>query len=280
MATLRARLANRAALTLAIPVPLAFAGLSFRAYGEEPPRPVADTAELGLVITAGNADAKSLGFKNKFVATWTKSSLEISAAAIHVEATTRTVDPGTGDISKETNTTASSKMLAARYNQKVSDHFFWFVGAGWDRNRLSGIDKRYTAFGGLGNIWVDRDEMKFRTDYAVSWTKQDDFPKSPFGDDSYAGVRLSSAFLRKLGASTVYTNDLIINESLDETSDFRADMTNAVAVAMSKRLALKVSLQWLYDHQPAALAVSPTGVVLAEADSLDTVFTATLAVNF
>jgi hypothetical protein len=49
---------------------------------------------------------------------------------------------------------------------------------------------------------------------------------------------------------------------------------------MSKKLALKVTLQWLYDNQPAALAISPTGEVLAEADDLDTVFTASLVINF
>lgn len=272
---------------LALVVPLAFAvgGLCPHARAEEPakepPKPITDSAELGLVVTAGNAESKSLGFKNKFVANWgTVSSLEVNAAAVRVESTTKSAD-ASGDIHEDTTTTASSKTLNARYNHKISDRFFWFAGAGWERNVFAGFEKRYTGFGGVGNLWVDRDELKFRTDYAVSWTKETDVVTDPTVDDSYAGVRLSWAFLRKLGASTVYTNDLVINENLDETSDFRADMTNAVAVAMSKRLALKVSLQWLYDHEPAIIGIpSPSGPVPHEADSLDTLFTASLVVNF
>jgi len=246
-----------------------------------PPPPIANSAELGLVMTSGNSESTSYGFKDKFVANWgTKSSLEINAQAVRVESTTRTVDPDTGDVDEDTKTTASSKFILGRYNYKITDHFFWFVGAGWDRNRFSGIDSRYTGFAGVGNIWVDREDLKFRTDYAASWTKQEDFPDNPTADDSFIGLRLSDAFFWKLGASTVFTNDTIVNENLDETSDFRVDMTNAIAVAMNKTLALKVSLQWLYDNEPAALAISPSGEVLAEADDLDSIFTASLVVNF
>ena len=98
--------------------------------------------------------------------------------------------------------------------------------------------------------------------------------------DDYFGVRVSDALAWKISSSTVFTNDTIINENLDETSDFRVDMTNAIGVAMSNHLALKVSLQWLYDNEPAALAISDSGVVLREADDLDTIFTASLVVNF
>ena len=229
---------------------------------------------------SGNSESTSYGFKDKFVANWgTKSSLEINAAAVRVETTTRTVDPDTGEVDEETQTTASNKMILARYNYNVTDRFFWFAGAGWDRNRPSGVDSRYTGFAGVGNIWVNRDDLKFRTDYAASWTKEENFPDNPDVDD-YLGARLSDSLAWKITESTVFTHDTIINENLDETSDFRVDMTNAIAVAMNKRLALKVSLQWLYDNEPAALAISDDGEVLAEADELDSIFTASLVVNF
>lgn len=57
---------------------------------------------------------------------------------------------------------------------------------------------------------------------------------------------------------------------------------------MSKRLALEVSLQLLYDNQPSMAAlplISPDGVateatVLAPLDDLDTLFTVALVVDF
>ena len=35
-----------------------------------------------------------------------------------------------------------------------------------------------------------------------------------------------------------------------DTKDWSSDMTNAVSVSMSKRLSLRVSLVWLYSHEP------------------------------
>jgi len=245
-----------------------------------PPPPVTNSTELSVVVTSGNAESTSYGFKDKFVRNWgTKSNLEINAAAVRVESTIKTVDPDTGDVDEETNTSASNKMILARYNYNVTDHFFWFAGAGWDRNRPSGVDSRYTGFAGVGNFWANRDDFKFRTDYAASWTKEENFPDNPDVDD-YFGVRVSDSLAWKISANTLFTNDTIINENLDETSDFRVDMTNAIGVAMSNHLALKVSLQWLYDNEPAALAISDSGEVLREADDLDTIFTASLVVNF
>jgi hypothetical protein len=66
-------------------------------------------------------------------------------------------------------------------------------------------------------------------------------------------------------------------------------MVNSVAVAMNRRLALKVSLQWLYDNQPSLQLVdlfnppfppgTPAGRAQVELDELDTIFTASLVVN-
>ena len=127
-----------------------------------------------------------------------------------------------------------------------------------------------------------------RTDYAVTYTKQEDVVENPIKDETFGGLRLSSAYFHKFGESTTYTNDLVLDENLDETSDFRADMTNSVAVSMNARLALKVSFQYLYDNEPSFEEVdlfdssgTDTGeTVLTQLDEVDTIFTASLVVNF
>jgi hypothetical protein len=65
-------------------------------------------------------------------------------------------------------------------------------------------------------------------------------------------------------------------------------MVNSIAVAVSKRLALKLSLQWLYDHSPALVSVpleshsgSPAPqTVSVELKSFDTIFTTSVVVHF
>jgi putative salt-induced outer membrane protein YdiY len=251
-----------------------------------------DVAELGLVLTAGNSETSSFSLNNTLARSWEKSAFTLKAGALRVETTTITGASGNTadyDITEREDITAERYFLNGRFDRKISPKFFWYAGAGWDRNIPAGIKSRYTATGGVGNIWVDKETMKFRTDYAATYTDQTDAYENPTSDFDYSffGLRFSWEYLHKFGENTTYGNDLILDENLDETSDFRADMTNWLAVSMSKRLALKVSLQTMYDGEPSerefTLPDPDTGEdvpVYVPVDDFDTIFTAALVVNF
>ena len=264
-----------------------------------------DNAELGYVVTSGNSESSTLGLKNTLVYDWQNARFETKLGAVRVEsapaasfATPDGTDFKLGETDKEL--TAESYFLNGRYDKNITEHFFWFGGAGWDRNTFAGTQNRYTAFGGVGNIWFDTDRKKWRTDYAATFTKEDDVIEPPDFDDTFLGVRLSSNFLYKWSESGSYGNDTIVDENVDDTSDLRVNMTNWVAVNMSTHLALKVSLQWLYDHQPALIQadafsadpdaggvpvdVNGDGIVpdkvAVEADNLDSIFTTALVIRY
>jgi len=259
-----------------------------------------DTAELGYVMTSGNSDSSTLGLKNTLVYDWEEARFEMKLGAIRVESTpVPFFAVGTAtDFTREENDselTAESYFLNGRYDHNITDRFFWFAGAGWDRNTFSGIANRYAAFGGVGNIWFDTETIKWRTDYALTATKQEDVIEQPDLDDTFLGVRLSSTFLYKWSESGSYGNDTILDENVDDTDDWRVNMTNWVAVNLSNHLALKVSLQWLYDNQPALIAANlfdATGApvdadldgvqdqVAVEADELDSIFTTALVIKY
>ena len=262
-----------------------------------------DTAELGYVVTSGNSDSSTLGLKNTLVYDWANARFEMKLGAIKVKsspgfvAVQDTTDPAEFERENlDAETTAESYFLNGRYDRNITDHFFWFGGAGWDRNIFAGIQNRYTAFGGVGNIWFDTDTIKWRTDYAATYTKEEDVIEPDDFDGTFFGLRLSSNFLYKWSETGSYGNDTIVDENLDDTDDWRVNMTNWVAVNMSTHLALKVSLQWLYDHQPAlvtANAVDANGAfvdlngdlvvpdqVPVEADDLDTIFTTALVIKY
>ena len=141
---------------------------------------------------------------------------------------TTTIEPGTEpDVEKY--------FFETRYDRQFTDRFYWHVGAGWDRNEDAGILDRYIGFAGLGNVWSDREE-------------EDPDPEK---DETFTGARLEWEYLNKLGKVAVYQNDFTANVSVEETSDYSLDMTNSVSVDLSKRLAMKVGLQWLYEAEPA-----------------------------
>ncbi len=260
-----------------------------------------DTAEFSFVATGGNSETTTLGLKNTLTRTWEKALFTLNAGAIRAEsditlggvAEGDPNNPGNNERITESETTAESYFLNGHYGREISERFFWYAGAGWDRNRPTGIENRYTALGGVGNLWVESERTTYRTAYAVTYTDQEDVVEDPDKEDSFAGLRITSDWRQKLGERTQYANLLILDENLDETDDLRGDWTNSVAVAINARLALKASLQILYDNLPSLeeldeLVRDPvtgdyvgTGnKILVELDRVDTIFTTSLVANF
>ena len=145
------------------------------------------------------------------------------------------------------------------------------------------------AEAGVGNNWKDEENLKFKTTYGATITKQNDVSPVPGVDDTFGGLRVAWDYLNQFGQSTTYTNVLIVDGNLGETSDWRVDMQNGLGVSISKKLALKVGLQLLYDNEPAfelldLFAQDGTPVAgetrLVPLDELDTIFTVSLVVNF
>ncbi|MDH3786286.1 MAG: hypothetical protein OEV00_13295, partial [Acidobacteriota bacterium] len=89
-----------------------------------------------------------------------------------------------------------------------------------------------------------------------------------------------------------YENIWVVDLNFDESDDWRSKMVNAVSVAMSKRMALRVSVTWFYDNLPALQTVTlfdqdpalpgavAIGTVPFELDETDILVTTSLVVDF
>jgi Protein of unknown function, DUF481 len=268
------------------------------AWTQEPPAPEKklgwqDKAELALVLVAGNSETSTFGFRNLLSRIWTDAELHFEVSGLRTEAATITATPvGTSaddfvlQENSESALTAENYLVRAKYDRALRPRLFAFGTGGWDRNVFAGIENRYNAAGGIGNIWRDTEDFRFRTDYGISVTHQ--IPT--IGSDvTFAGLRLSADLLRKLTPSTTLTHLTITEENLDDTEDFRLDSLTAVAVTMTERLALQVSLKFLFDNVPSFVEADllspitglPVGILVpVQADKLDTLFNVALVVNF
>lgn len=270
---------------LIVPLMVVVAGV---APAEEPEPGFSDEAELSFVLVDGNSESESLGFKNVLDYRWEDALFRLRSGGVRVETTTKTLTaPGPGSVveSESSATTAENYFTNGRFNREVSERFFWYVGTGWERNEFAGIRNRYIGEAGVGNRWFDREELRFETAYAATYTDQEDVVPDPLLDDTYLGVRFSWDYENALSGTTTYGNTLVLDFNLDESDDWRADMTNSLGVSMTESLALKVSLQWLYDDLPAIVLVPRTDDPLApperfERDELDTLLTTSLVVSF
>jgi len=258
-----------------------------RAGAQEPEKIWKDKAELTFVMTGGNSTASTLGFKNTLDHSWSTGSFQLSAGGIRTRTGTVTrTATGTPDNYRitETNderTTAESYFVRGRLDRKLSERAFLSAGAGWDRNTFAGVENRYVFSALGGRSWFDEDTRKLKTDLGLTYTIQDDVVEDPNVDNHFAGVRGSYDYFRSLTGTTDFSSVLVADQSLKETSDFRADWTNSVAVAMSERLALKTSFQVLYDKSPALVAVPLDDTeVLTPLKKVDTLFTVAIVANF
>lgn len=258
-----------------------------RAGAQEPEKSWKDKAELTFVMTGGNSTASTLGFKNTLDRSWSTGSLQLSAGGIRTRTGTVTrTATGTPDNyriteTKDERTTAESYFLRGRLDRKLSERSFLSAGAGWDRNTFAGVENRYVFSAGGGRSWFDEDTRKLKTDLGLTYTIQDDVVEDPNVDNHFAGLRGSYDYFRSLTETTDFSSVLVADQSLKETSDFRADWTNSVAVAMSERLALKTSFQVLYDKSPALVAVPLDDIeVLTPLKKVDTLFTVAIVANF
>ncbi len=251
------------------------------------------TAEFSTVWTGGNAESNTLGLASTVRYVWPRSEARLDAGAIRTRSTlkTRTAVGTVDDFDLEeesaSETTAESYFARGRYDYQVSPRFFLFGGADWLRNTFAGIDSRFLIVLGAGNSWVERERVRFKTDYGFTYAFQEDVVANPFISSSFPGVRFTSGWWWRVTGSTEFTSDLIVDWNLDNTDDVRADLTNALAVAISAMLSLKPSLKLSWRNDPSLTEVPlltaggvPTGqAVLVPLEKLDTFFTIALVVR-
>jgi putative salt-induced outer membrane protein YdiY len=250
-----------------------------------------DKAELSYLMTGGNAVTSTLGIRNSLVRTWANDLIEIQASAVRAHATTssrRAV--GTADefsiVEQRTERlVAENYQLAVQYDRRITDRWAANAGLSWDRNLFTGVESRLVAAAGAGTVWIATAKTKFKTNTNLTYTTRKYVSAAR---SFHIGFQGTWDFERKLTETTTLSGQFVLDESLKDMSDWRGDMVNSLGVAMSKNLALKVSVRLFYANKPARERVpldtengSPTGLtVLHSLQKLDTFVTTSLVVNF
>ena len=241
-----------------------------------------NATDFSLVLTKGNSAARTLGFANRLRHVWHTSRLQVDLTAVRSDTSDDRfflVDPGfvfpvganpddlTFQFVKPTPTPdVANYLVGGRYDRNLTDRFFWNAGASWDRNEDAGILHRYIAFAGVGNIWSNTENREFSTSYGISYTDRDEEEPDPQKDRRFGGARLGWDYLERLGSVTVFESTFTTNINLTDGADYSFNTTNSVGVSMNEHLSLKVSLQFLYENQPAL----ETGLdVVANVDLID-----------
>lgn len=252
-------------------------------------------AELGSLWTGGNQETFTLAADGTLEYVWPVSRFKFEAGGFTTESSTTTttaVGSGQNDfqVFDETVTekTAETFYSRARYERELSEKFYVFGAGDWLRNTFAGIDSRFLFSVGAGNLWLDDGRIRFSTDYAFTYTLEENVVETPDESSNFPGLRLAYDFNWKLTESATFESTLTGDFNLDNTDDIRLDWYNGLPIDISSVLALKPSLRLMWRNDPALEEVplfdapggTQTGTVLTPLKELDTYFNIALVFKF
>ena len=257
----------------------------------EPKRPWSDAAELGIVMTSGNAEGTNFAFSNKFKYTWSNAEVTCDAAAVRTESRTRTIDNplpyGTPVVTDTTQTTAAVYGLAGKYRHNITDRFFWYAGASWFQNFFAGIDDRYIAGGGLGYTVVKSARNTLKLELGADYTREDPLGNPPpvqLETSSFVGLHGFLGYELQVSEKSKLTEDLNLFANLETSDAWRATSVTAFTAGFTNSLALKISYAVAYSNEPPVKVIpanpGPGPDAIYQFEDTDTILTAALVINF
>ena len=272
--------------------------LAAQAQPAPAPRPWSDKASFSWVSVDGNAKSQSLGFANEYKYAWSDGTFVFNAGGVRVNTTTfnrSASGPDLNDVtvleSQTTATTAENYYANLRYDHALTDQFFWFGAAAWDRNVPSGIDSRTAGNAGVGYWWIKEDRAKFRTDLGLGYTRITPVLETPGFEDRFGTWSFGASFEKKFLAASLFTSNLQVTDSLKDSQDYLGVWQNALTVSMNSHLALQVGYNLTYKNKPASVGVDVVqtpvatppvilGQVPVQLKKTDTLLTTSLVITF
>jgi len=249
------------------------------------------SAELSYVLTGGNTSISTFSLGTDFSKKWDKNALTFKTFALRSNNTVKTrTAVGTEtdfDVIEEKvgQLVAENYLLSGQYERRLVKKLLGQAGFSWDRNRFAGIASRFMLTAGVGCPWVETKKTILKTEAALTYTLR------RFMRDetrSFAGFRLLAFFERKFNEKASFSSQIVFDDNLRRTVDWRLDWTNSLSAPISKRLSLKTSLRALYSNYPALQSIplyDPAGIpaglnVLVPLKKLDVFFTNSIVINF
>ena len=235
---------------------------------KEPPKlGWSNSTDLSLVVTAGNSAAQTWGFGDELQHVWKDARFKFETKVIRSDTSDdrfflvapglefpvggAPVSPATSLVEPDPTVDVANYLLRGSYQRNITGGFFWNAGASWDRNDDAGILNRYIVHAGVGHTWVDTEQRRFATSYGISYTDREEEQPDPEKDRRFGGARLGWDYMERFNAGTTFDNKFAANVNLADSSDYSIDTLSALTVSVVSRISLKVSLQWLYENEPA-----------------------------
>ncbi len=244
------------------PTPRSAKAVDTTAFKIDPPGTYAQ-ADLSHVLTSGNSHSSSLGFRASLTHRTRRHSLGLALGGLRASSTPGDrIAVGTPeDFELQTPSavsTAEDYYVRGRHQYKTSDRFYGTTGAGWERNRHSGIENRWVLDVGFGYVLLAREWMTLRSAFGITYTDES-YAASGTAPSAFVGARLGWDLSHAVLANTTLLHTLTLDQSFADAKTRRMDAQLGVQVAMTRTLGLKVNWRVLFNNHPPLTEVPLVG---------------------
>lgn len=191
----------------------------------------------------------SLGFS--FVATTGNSSTQTLGLDFQIK---RKPDPWGLDLganftrAREDGVTTAERYGAhGRAERAFSPRWSAFAGLSGERDTFSGYDLRAIVETGGTYTALTGPVHQLAFDAGVTWTREELVDD---GSDDYAGGLLAVRYAWQLSATSSFGQKVTWYPNFKNSADWRVTSETAVKAAINSKLALKMSYEVRYDHEP------------------------------
>lgn len=256
-------------------------------------------AALGYAATSGNSETEQLSLRVRAKSATRKGEFRIDLGGRQTATTSfnsfaEFSETGELVLVEEPSTSLSDEEYWAKadFRHRVkSGKTFLFGGFHWDRNEPRRIRNRYSGIAGAGRYWLEGDSKRFLSEFGFTINRERSKQAVGFTQaaDEYPGLWVHwDGRWQSAEGGVRYTNQLEVNQNLEDRKDLRAEMTQALEVGINEQWFIELGLDFDYYDDPGVRRVRvkvdgqftndpPLRVPL---DKLDSRFTTSIGVRF
>ena len=148
-------------------------------------------------------------------------------------------------------TTAEAETFSLRATRDLSDRIDVFVGAGYLRNRFSGINNIYNFDTGTGYKLLKGPTQFLRVEGGIGYSSEQDIRDGivvPYRN--YANARAAVNYKWEFSKTAAFTNDFAFLLDLDQTSNWFITEKAAVTASLTSVFAMQASWTLFFRNQP------------------------------
>ncbi len=223
-------------------------------FAEEQEKKWEDSAELSYVQTGGNTDVMTFSgnntlkynFSEKWASTWKLGALY-------------------GETDGENNAERYYTDIQTDYN--ASDTLFYYLKAGWLKDKFAGIDSRVYLGPGAGYKFLKGDRQFLSAEAGLNYATESYTDDT---DSDFLEGRVLGKYEFVFNSKTKFTQTAEYLHNFDNSEKYRINTLTGLVTQLTDMFSLKISYEIKFQNEP-----SPETL-----DQTDTLFSVALVVNF